>query len=297
MHIWDEDSDVPRETKQIYGIGELELESFSDVDYEQLRSGNVCIVSRFTINEGSPVAIPKVGERITLVNSDGSTRDFEVIALVDEYPYQLSARYTFGDSLTVVISNEAFLDFYGPASAMQMDITVADDTIAETEELLSTYVEKTDTKASYTSRATLMADFEGLRSTYVAIGGALSLILALIGLLNFINSQVTSIFTRRRELAILQSIGLTGAQTKVMLFFEGVFHAALVMVFTVTLGAGIGYVIMQVIAGQIWFFGSKFSLMPSLYCIVPLLIICATVPLICYRWLSRESIVERLRVE
>jgi hypothetical protein len=54
---------------------------------------------------------------------------------------------------------------------------------------------------------------------------------------------------------------------------------------------------MQAIAGQIWFFTQSFTLVPSLYCVLPLLLLCAAVPLACYRHLSRESVVERLRME
>ena len=46
---------------------------------------------------------------------------------------------------------------------------------------------------------------------------ALSVIIGLIGIVNFINSVLTSIITRQKEFAMLQSIGMTGKQQKQML--------------------------------------------------------------------------------
>lgn len=56
---------------------------------------------------------------------------------------------------------------------------------------------------------------------YRLVGGVLCAVLALIGILNFINSMMTSILSRYREIAMLQSVGMTGRQVKNMLIYEG----------------------------------------------------------------------------
>ena len=125
----------------------------------------------------------------------------------------------------------------------------------------------------------------------------MSFILALVGVLNFINAIAASVIARRRELAMLQSVGMTGKQLRYTLFFEGGCHAVISLCFTLTVGTALGLMIVQVIAGQVWFFKQSFTVMPSIVCVVPLLIICAVAPLVCYKRLARESLVERLRVE
>jgi putative ABC transport system permease protein len=129
------------------------------------------------------------------------------------------------------------------------------------------------------------------------MGGAMAFILALVGVLNFINTIVASVISRRRELAMLQSVGMTGKQMRGTLFLEGMCYTAMTMIFTLTAGVGVSLLIVRVIAGQTWFFREYLTVMPSVYCVIPLFLICAVVPLICYRWLIRESLVERLRVE
>lgn len=50
-----------------------------------------------------------------------------------------------------------------------------------------------------------------------AVGGALSLIIGMIGVLNFINFMLTGILTWRREFAMFQSMGMTRRQLSQML--------------------------------------------------------------------------------
>ncbi len=285
---------------QIYGIGKTELDYFSDIDYEKLRSGNYAIVSREVINyENAEVAILEIGDTLTLIDekNDGIACDFEVIGLTDAYPNQLSARYYNVNSLQAIIAAEVFLGFYGEVQPMQTNINVSADNISGFESWLSSYTTNQNPDLSYISRETLKVEFAGLQRTYLALGGAMSFILTLIGILNFINAVVASIIARRRELAMLQSVGMTGKQLRGTLFYEGVYYTALTAVFTLTAGLGIGRLIVQGIAGQVWFFRQSFTAMPSIYCAIPLFVICALVPLVCHKRLTKESLVERLRVE
>lgn len=53
------------------------------------------------------------------------------------------------------------------------------------------------------------------------IGGGISLVLILIGMINFVNVMLTGVFIRRNELAVMESVGMTKKQVKKMLIFEG----------------------------------------------------------------------------
>jgi putative ABC transport system permease protein len=294
----DYSAEYPVTGPQVYGVGERELAFFSSVDYEKLRSGNYVIVSNDVINYGdNAVTVPQAGDTLTLTNDNGITQVFEVYDSVDRYPFHLSARFRFANCLTVVMASEVFSDFYGGTEPMQTNINVSAENISDFEIWLDGYTANQNPDLDFISRNTLKTEFDGLRTTYLALGGAMSLILALIGVLNFINAVVASITARRRELAMLQSVGMTGKQTRSMLFSEGICYTALTVVFTLTAGLGIGRLIVQGIAGMTWFFKPSFTVMPSIYCVVPLFAICAVVPLVCYKRLTRESLVERLRVE
>lgn len=70
---------------------------------------------------------------------------------------------------------------------------------------------------------------------------AILIIIAVIGFINLINTMVTSIVTRKRELGILQAIGLSDRQLVQMLAREGMFFISGTIVLSVTLGNLLGY--------------------------------------------------------
>lgn len=57
--------------------------------------------------------------------------------------------------------------------------------------------------------------------TAKVLGTGLSVILLLVGVMNFVNIMVVNVNTRRYELAILESVGMTKRQIKRMLSMEG----------------------------------------------------------------------------
>jgi putative ABC transport system permease protein len=281
---------------QVYGVGDMQLRKFSSLDYDKLRSGDYAIVSRYVLQYSeNPTKVPAVGEKITLTNSEGSTREFEVIELVDEYPYNISARMRYANSLDVIIADDVFLDFYGETLPLQTNIKT--ENTDEIEAWLKEYTTNVNSDIAYMSRSTLKAEFDGLQRMYTALGNGLALIIAFIGIINFINAVIDSIFSRRREFAMLQSMGMTGVQLRKTLFFEGAAYTALTAAFTLTVGLGCGWAIMRLIAGQVWFFKESFTALPSIICLPLLLAVCAAALIVCYAKLNRSSIVERLRVE
>ena len=60
---------------------------------------------------------------------------------------------------------------------------------------LKDYTENVQTSLDYVSKVTLQETFGGLTAMYRLVGGTLCAILALIGILNFINSMMTSILS------------------------------------------------------------------------------------------------------
>lgn len=69
------------------------------------------------------------------------------------------------------------------------------------------------------------------------------IMVAVIGCINLVNTMITSIVTRKRELGVLQAIGLSDRQLKKMLSLEGLFFTAGTLFLSVTLGNLFGYLI------------------------------------------------------
>ena len=66
----------------------------------------------------------------------------------------------------------------------------------------------------YESKALYASEFEGMRSMFQLCGGALSFIVGLVGVLNFFNAILTGIIARKREFAVLRSVGMSVWQAR-----------------------------------------------------------------------------------
>ena len=130
---------------------------------------------------------------------------------------------------------------------------------------------------------------------YRFVGGVLCAILALIGILNFINSMTTSILSRHKEIAMLQSVGMTGWQVKQMLICEGVGYSALGLLCSLIFSIAGSLTVVRMMGAELSYFTWHFTLLPVILCMIPLILITAFVPIVCYNKMAQKTVVERLR--
>ena len=102
----------------------------------------------------------------------------------------------------------------------------------------------------------------------------LSVILLLVGVMNFVNTMVVNVNTRRYELAVLESIGMTKRQIKRMLFMEGFYYWGVSLSLAVTIGTAI-FILLYMIFSKVAYY-AVFS-----YPFIPLVLVSGLVLLIC----------------
>lgn len=61
------------------------------------------------------------------------------------------------------------------------------------------------------------------------------------GIINLLNTLITNILTRKRELGVLQAVGLSSKQLSKMLLIEGLFYTLGVLLLSISCGTLIGY--------------------------------------------------------
>ena len=220
--------------------------------------------------------------------------DYTVAALV-VVPSALSYRYYGADEF--VLGAKTFIRDTGTDSVMYYAFDTTDEANAAMEAFLKDYTENVNSQFDYESKATYAGEFESTRQMFLLLGGALSFIVGLVGVLNFFNAILTGITARRRELAVLQSIGMTARQLRTMLALEGLLYTvsaallalALVVVTAPFIGSGL--------SGLIWFFTYRFTVWP-IVAILPLFAALGIlIPVLNCRAAQRYSVVERLRQE
>lgn len=220
--------------------------------------------------------------------------DYTVCALV-RVPSSISYRYRVVGCDGFILGAERFKQDTGTDSVMTYLFNTTDEAEAGMESFLAEYTESVQPLYDYESRATYAAEFEGFRGMFMTMGGALSLIIGLVGVLNFVNAVLTGILTRKRELAVLQSIGMTGKQLKIMLVYEGLYYTLLALAVSLVMTVCIGPLMGTVLSDVFWFFSYRLTVTPILVILPIFLALGALVPLWTYRSVSKRTIVERLR--
>lgn len=162
-------------------------------------------------------------------------------------------------------------------------------------QFLEQYTKNVNPQMGYYSADTLRAEFSNMIQAVGSLGIILAAIIALVGILNFLNAILTGIQARRREFAMLQSIGLTGRQLLQLLICEGLLYALLSGVLGIILGSLIGYFAVGSLEQMILFFRYRFTALPYLILLPVFLAASVLLPYLACRGLTRTSIVERLR--
>lgn len=202
--------------------------------------------------------------------------------------------YTPVFSVQLVMQADVFTEMWPDNNLRKYYSNVEDAGIDEASDMLTEYQQSYASGMSITSRQTMAQQYEDERRSSSVIGYSISIVIALVGILNFVNSMVTAIISRRREFAMIQSIGMTKRQLRKMLIFEGLYYAGITLVISYILSIfTVGVIVRALTAGGYTTF--QFTLLPLIICTPVLLIFAVLLPYLCFRNLEKDSIVERLR--
>lgn len=147
----------------------------------------------------------------------------------------------------------------------------------------------------YESKSTLRAEFENFQKMFLLLGGLLCAIIGVVGILNFFNAVMTGILSRRREFAVLQSVGMTARQLKSMLVYEGLFYALGASLAALLLSLVLNPLTGNVLENMFWFFTANFTILPVLLAIPIFALLGWLIPSVMYGQTAKQSVVERLR--
>ena len=220
------------------------------------------------------------------------------VCAVVSVPYSMSFRYSDFSSIDAVINSERLRADSDAEIFPMFYMFDAPDRSAEDgdEAFLKELTSSPASSLMYESKATVRAEFEGFRNMFTLLGGVLCVITGLVGILNFFNSIMTGMMSRRYEFAVLQSIGMTGKQLRSMLIYEGLLYAACAILLSIVLSIIIEPIAGRMLENMFWFYSYRFTL-KGIFITAPVFLAAgAALPALLYRSFSRRSIIERLRV-
>ncbi len=236
----------------------------------------------------------KVGDKVTLrYEGEKTEKTYTVVA---EVMVPSSMGYRYYGSPEFVMGSDTFIRDTGTKNVMHLVIDMKNNKAARTMEyFLKQYTQKEQPLYGYESKFSYEKEFDSFRGMFMLLGGVLSAVIAVVGILNFLNAVLTGMIARRREFAVLQSIGMTKGQLKRMLVYEGLLY---------TLAAsGLSFlfaVVTEPLAGKMmenmfWFFRFHYTIWPVFLVTVFFVVIGIFLPQIVYYFACRKTIVERLK--
>ncbi len=195
---------------------------------------------------------------------------------------------------TLVVSNEVMQEWFGEPVAIQLELNVSSGYEQNALIALKQMIED-NPAISLTSRIEAMAELARAKMAILILGGSISLVIALIGILNFVNIMSVSVVARKRELATLESIGMSRKQIRKMLISEGLCYAGITLILVLSIGNSIAYGIFKLFQQQVGFAVFTYPLIPAAIIALVILAVCLITPERMYCVLNKETIVNRLR--
>ena len=222
------------------------------------------------------------------------TVDYTIVATV-AVPYSMSYRYSGNDEY--VMGADAFCQETGTSDILYYAFDTEDAATDDMETFLADYTENVNPDLNYESTKIFVDKFNGFRNMFALLGGTLSAIIAVIGVLNVFNAILTGITSRRRELAMLQSIGMTAKQLRRMLVIEGLLYTLGAVALAAVLVLAISPFAGEAVGGIFFWFSYKPTYWPLFVAAPVFAAVGVLIPLASVHRMQRNSVVDRLREE
>lgn len=288
----------------LYGLDGIPLDTITQQQYlmegsfdaAAFASGDYILAVGPSVEPGESYPVLPTSPVGSVVELNG--RSYTVMAIV--YPLnpvtQLAPQQGENGkfALSFILPTAAFREQWPDHTLRQLFLNTDDSHIESMQAFLDEYMASTNPGLPVTSRQTMAEQYQAQTRSSAVMGNAVSVVIALVGVLNFINSMVTAIVSRRREFAVMQSVGMTKKQLCRMLVNEGLYYAGLTLLFSYLISAfAVGVVVRAMVEGGFTTF--RFTLLPLVACTPVLIFFAVLIPYLCFRNLEKHSIVERLR--
>lgn len=145
-----------------------------------------------------------------------------------------------------------------------------------------------------TLRETQIDDAAQIQSLNLQIYGVSAFIIVF-SILNLVNTLISSISTRRKELAMLESIGMKEKQIRIMLLWESIFLALPNLLITLTAGTAAGYTIVTLFGRIADYMEYTFPVAAVVLYIAGMLIIPMLTAYLCLRTQAKTALTERIK--
>ena len=260
------------------------------VTYEELQTGEKMIVHRNMLRWYPDIAI---GDKLELSLFDGSGKTVTVeVAAFGDYAFGMSI---FGDFMMAKEGLEKISNIGNHTAAYTIYTDHKQEPAVEAEiaAIKQEYAERLDVRS-------WQSEYERWRSAMAVTSGASYAFFAVLGLIcimNMINTMINNVHLRKKEIGMMQAIGMTDRQLTQLLMREGVFYIAGALILSICGGSLLGYPIFLWARNDGMFSISQYHYPFTSAAILILLLLAIKILLawLLGRSVKKESLIERVR--
>lgn len=284
-------------TLELSALEEYNQTAEHPVDLEAFAAGDILLVSGWAEEVEPPEDFSvMIGQTLSIRGRDGQVQSFTIGGVeCGDIDLEIPANGT--GYVPGVLVSQAGMDRINPdADIRNICINAEEGQLMTLDQAIQEIVAVAPSLMEYVSVAQAQADYAQNQRTVALVGNGVCILMVLMGLMNYVNVMAASVQTRRRELAMMESLGMTRWQLRAMVMWEGGIYAVLSSVLFLV-GCGILWVAFSdthIDAGVLAF---SFVWPPRLVVglVLALLVLCPCISALAYRISSREPVIQRLR--
>ncbi|WP_310550999.1 ABC transporter permease [Paenibacillus glufosinatiresistens] len=282
---------------QIYGLdpGWYDVLRRNDIvegafDAKRFATGRYALISQSLLGDSEGNYLHP-GDTLSLGDKQGS---YEVMAVLNtDALYAAGTRFFTLAGFSVYLPAETMAAHFPDRSILSATVQANPGEIAEAVRSMSAIAGSLP-GTEFKTRADYRAEMQGYINLFRVLGYSLGGVVALVGLLNYITTALAGMHSRRKEFAVLESIGMTSAQLRRLLIYEGLFTTVLIALLAGLIGVPVVMLTASGIAGQMAFMSYRPILWPLAAGVALFALVSWAVTQTGTRSLSRSSAVERL---
>lgn len=280
----------------LIGINEQEFDYLNNslehpINKEDFLCGKACIVYRNGLDFADADII---GKNVTcaLYEDQQTTKTFVIEGVTDENYYTALLGYP----PTIITSDQVVNTFANNPIRLKTGIKYHKEYDRDTEQEILSLLEENDNAKdfSWESKIEDADEIEKAQGYMPQVGIGIVLILAFIGIMNYMNTFVVNVQSRMTELSVMESIGMTPKQLLGMLVREGILYVGGAWFVTLTVGLGGTYLLYE----SMNYRGIAFSvpILPFLFTVGISVLVCTMIPVLIWIVLEKNgTVVERTK--
>lgn len=293
-------------TYNIFGINrsmfeKLKFKDDEKISWEEFCQGDHTLVSYLypDVNETTGIDFGgyyDINEKVDLNYENGNKVTGTIIGYA-ELPDELQSHVGTDAVVNLFVPDERFIKDSGTTDAMNVVLDVKDGCEKEAIQYIKDNIQKNDELVQLYTMDEYKKEFSAYINHFLVIGGLLVIIFGIIGIMNFINTSVAGMIARKRELSLLEAVGMTKKQIVTMLSVEGFIYVGVSILFAIMFTCfGAKKLVLETVGGM-YYLHMKVTIIPSLLFVPVLCFIAFAIPYFGYQKMEKESLVERMKYE